>query len=55
MSSAADVRQTFGRFTVDLFRTDDPRLGETVDAAVAALARVVAGNLLSKLLVKLAP
>jgi hypothetical protein len=52
---AADVRQTFGWFTVDLFRTDDPKLGETINAALAALVWVVVGNLVSKLLVRLAP
>ncbi len=52
---AADVRQTLGWFTVDLFRTDDPRLGETINAALAALVWVVVGNLVSKLLVRLAP
>jgi hypothetical protein len=52
---AAEVRATLGWFTVDLFRTDDPKLGETINAALAALVWVVAGNLASKLLVRLAP
>ena len=40
---------------MDLFRPADPRIGETVDAALAALVWVVAGNLVSKLVVRLAP
>lgn len=52
---AADVRETFGWFTIDLFRTEDARLAETINAALAALVYVVAGNLLSKLIVRLAP
>ena len=52
---AADVRQTLGWFTLDLFRTEDPRLGETVDAALAALVWVVVGSLVSRLLLRLAP
>ena len=55
VSFAADVRQTFGWFTFDLFRTEDPRLGETLNAALAALVWVVVGNLVSRLLVRLAP
>ncbi len=55
VSAAADVRQTFGWFTVDLFRADDPKVSETVDAGLAALLWIVAGNLVSRLLVSLAP
>ena len=55
VSLAADARQTFGWFTVDLFRTDDPNVGETINAALAALVWVVVGNLVSRLLVRLAP
>ena len=54
-SAAAAVRRDLGWFTVDLFRPADPRIGETVDAALAALVWVVAGNLVSKLVVRLAP
>jgi len=55
VSAAADVRQRLGWFTVDLFRPSDPRVGETINAAIAALVWVVAGNLVSKLVAKLAP
>ena len=49
------VRDTFGWFTVDLFSTEDPKIGEAVNDGIAALVYVVAGNLLSKLIVRLAP
>jgi hypothetical protein len=55
VSAAADVRQGLGWFTVDLFRPSDPRVGETINAAIAALVWVVVGNVVSKLLVRLAP
>jgi hypothetical protein len=55
VSAAADVRQTFGWFTVDLFRLDDPKVSETVNAGLAALLWIVAGNLVSRLLVSLVP
>jgi hypothetical protein len=55
VSAASDVRQGLGWFTVDLFRPSDPRIGETVNAAIAALVWVVVGNLVSKLIAKLAP
>ena len=49
------VRDTFGWFTKNLFRTDDPKIGEAINDAIAALIYVVLGNLLSKLIVRLAP
>lgn len=52
---AADWRETFGWFTRDLFTPADPEVAEAVNAALAALIWVVAGSLLSKLVVKLAP
>ncbi|MGY1779170.1 hypothetical protein [Geodermatophilus sp. SYSU D01036] len=55
VSAAADVRENLGWFTVDLFRPSDPRIGETVNAAIAALVWVVVGTLVSRVLVKLAP
>ena len=55
VSAAADVRQGLGWFTVDLFQPSDPRIGETINAAIAALVWVVVGNLVSKLIVRLAP
>ena len=52
---ATSVRDTFGWFTVNLFRTDDPKIGEAVNDAIAALIYVVVGNLLSKLVLRAAP
>ena len=42
-------------FTEDLFRTDDANIGEAINDAIAALIYVVPGNLLSKLILRLAP
>ena len=55
VSAAAAVRRDLGWFTVDLFRPADPRTGETINAALAALVWVVAGNLVSRLVARLAP
>ncbi|MGY2002040.1 hypothetical protein [Blastococcus sp. SYSU DS1024] len=52
---AADWRNSFGWFTRDLFTPSDPKIAEAVNAALAALIWVVAGSLLSKLIVALAP
>lgn len=52
---ARHVREDFGGFTTDLFQPSDLKLRETVNAALAAVVWVVAGSLLSKLLVRLAP
>ncbi len=51
----ADVRDSFGWFTKDLFQPSDAKVGETINDALAALIWVVAGNLVSKLIVRLAP
>lgn len=51
----AGIRDSFGWFTKDLFQPDDPKIGETINDALAALIWVVAGNLISKLIVRLAP
>ncbi|SDF15010.1 hypothetical protein SAMN05660485_02691 [Blastococcus fimeti] len=51
----AGIRDSFGWFTKDLFRPSDPKIGETINDALAALIWVVAGNLVSKLIVRLAP
>jgi uncharacterized membrane protein YraQ (UPF0718 family) len=51
----ASIRDSFGWFTKDLFQPDDAKLGETINDALAALIWVVAGNLVSKLIVRLAP
>ncbi|MGY1834003.1 hypothetical protein ACI79P_02710 [Blastococcus sp. SYSU DS0510] len=52
---AAGWRDSFGWFTRDLFTPSDPEVAEAVNTALAALIWVVAGSLLSKLIVKLAP
>lgn len=51
----ASIRDSFGWFTKDLFTPDDAKIGETINDALAALIWVVAGNLISKLIVRLAP
>ncbi|MGY1809783.1 hypothetical protein ACI8AF_20645 [Blastococcus sp. SYSU D00669] len=50
-----DWRDNFGWFTEDLFTTTDPKFGEAINDALAALIYVVLGNLVSKLIVRLAP
>jgi hypothetical protein len=49
------VRDTFGWFTKNLFSTDDPKIGEAINDAIAALIYVVVGSFLSKLIVRFAP
>jgi hypothetical protein len=49
------VRDTFGWFTENLFRMDDPALAEAIDDAAAALIYVVLGNAASKLVLRFAP
>jgi hypothetical protein len=51
----AGVRDTFGWFTKDLFAPSDPKIAEAINDGLAALIWVVAGSLVSKLLVRLAP
>ncbi len=51
----AGWRDTFGWFTKDLFTPSDPKLAEAINDGLAALIWVVAGSLLSKLIVRLAP
>jgi hypothetical protein len=48
-------RDTFGWFTEDLFTPSDPKVAEAINDGLAALIWVVAGNLVSKLIVRLAP
>ena len=49
------VRRSLGGFTRDLFNPSDPKIAETVNSAIAALVWVVGGNLVSKVLTRLAP
>ena len=51
----AGWRDTFGWFTKDLFAPSDPKVAEAVNDGLAALVWVVAGTLVSKLLVRLTP
>ena len=48
-------RDTFGWFTKDLFTPSDPKIAEAINDGLAALIWVVAGSLLSTLIVGLAP
>jgi hypothetical protein len=48
-------RDTFGWFTKNLFAPSDPKIAEAINDALAALIWVVAGSLLSKLIVRLTP
>jgi hypothetical protein len=49
------VYSDFGRFTQDLFLTSDPRYGQAIDVGLAALIWVVAGSVVSRLVLRLAP
>jgi uncharacterized membrane protein YraQ (UPF0718 family) len=51
----AGWRDTFGWFTKDLFAPSDPKVAEAVNDGLAALIWVVAGSLVSKLLIRLTP
>ena len=51
----AGWRDTFGWFTKDLFTPSDPKIAEAVNDSLAALIWVVAGNLVSKLIVRFTP
>lgn len=49
------IRDSFGWFTKNLFATDDPKIGEAINDALAAIIYLVVGSLISKLIVRLAP
>jgi uncharacterized membrane protein len=51
----AGVRDSFGWFTKDLFSTSTPKFGEAINDALAGVVYVVLGNLVSKLIVRVAP
>lgn len=51
----AGWRDTFGWFTKNLFTPSDPKIAEAINDGLAALIWVVAGSLLSKLIVGLTP
>ena len=49
------VRRSLGGFTEDLFHPSEPKIAETVNAALAALVWIVGGNVVSKAVSRLAP
>jgi uncharacterized membrane protein YraQ (UPF0718 family) len=51
----AGWRDTFGGFTKNLFTPSDPKIAEAINDGLAALVWVVAGSLVSKLIVRFAP
>jgi hypothetical protein len=54
-ANPSNRRDTFSWFTKDLFRPSDPKIAEVINDGLAALIWVVAGSLLSKLIVRLTP
>jgi uncharacterized membrane protein YraQ (UPF0718 family) len=55
VSFARGWREDFGWFTVNLFTKPNEKMAEVINSAVAAVIWVVAGTLISKLIVRLAP
>jgi hypothetical protein len=55
VSFAGGWREDFGWFTVNLFTKPNPKMAEVINSVVAAIIWVVAGSLVSKLIVRLAP
>ena len=51
----ASIRDTFGSFTKDLFTKPNPKMAQVINDALAALVWVIAGTVLSKLIVRFAP
>ena len=51
----ASIRDSFGWFTKDLFQPSDPTIAEAINDGLAALIWVIAGNVLSKLVVRATP
>jgi hypothetical protein len=50
------IYEDFGGFTKDLFATSsNPKYGQTINVGLAAVIWVVAGSLVSKLIVRFAP
>ena len=45
----------FGAFTRDLFSTSNPKFGQAINVVIAAVIWVVAGSIVSKLIVRFAP
>jgi hypothetical protein len=55
VSFARGWREDFGWFTNKLFTKPNAKMAEVINAVVAAIIWVVAGSLISKLIVRLAP
>ena len=55
VSFARGWREDFGWFTIDLFTPSDMKIGEAINAALAAVIWVAVGTLISKLVVRFAP
>ena len=55
VSFARGWREDFGWFTVNLFQPSDPKIAETINAALAAVIWVVVGSVISKLIVRFTP
>ncbi len=55
VSFAKGWREDFGWFTNDLFTKPNAKMAEVINAVVAAVIWVVAGSVISKLIVRLTP
>jgi hypothetical protein len=55
VSFTAGFYGDFGAFTRDLFTTSNARFGAAINVALAAVIWVVAGSIVSKLIVRFAP
>ena len=55
VSFTRGVYQDFGGFTQNLFSTSNPKFGAAINVAIAAVIWVVAGSIVSKLIVRFAP
>jgi hypothetical protein len=51
----ASIRDTFGSFTKDLFTKPNPKLAQVINDVLAAFVWILAGTVLSKLIVRFAP
>ena len=49
------IYDSFGSFTENLFSTDNPKFGAAINVALAAVLWVVAGSIVSKLIVRFTP
>jgi hypothetical protein len=51
----ASIRDAFGGFTKDLFTKPNPKIAEVINDVLAALIWVIAGTVVSKLIIRFAP